>query len=75
MIRLAAWGVAVGLAACTSGGKGDAGEQASKAIPPAPNASAHDLMPEPEAVPPVSDGMGFTLVYTHSMDGEIEPCG
>ncbi len=66
------WLVAVGLLACTSGASGDTPK---KPIPPAPNASAATPPPGPEPVPAVTDGRGFTLVYTHSMDGEIEPCG
>ena len=68
-----AWAIAIGLVACTSGGSDAARVEAKKPIPPAPNAAAEDAPPEP--VPPVTDGKGFTLVYTHSMDGEIEPCG
>lgn len=62
--------IALGLLACTSG------QSEVPPIPPAPNApSAKDLLPGPAPVPPVTGARDFTLVYTNSMDGEIEPCG
>jgi hypothetical protein len=73
MTRTLGWAIALGLVACTKGGKDDA--KVLGAAPPAPNASAQELLPPPAPVPPVTDGKGFTLVYTHNMDGEIEPCG
>ena len=64
------WALAIGLLACTS-------RQSELAqIPPAPNAPpAKELLPGPAPVPPVTGDRDFTLVYSHSMDGEIEPCG
>jgi hypothetical protein len=68
MSLLGGWATAIVLA-CTNG-------RSEAPIPPAPNATtAADVLPAPAHVPPVTDGRGFTLVYTHNMDGEIEPCG
>jgi hypothetical protein len=71
MTRLAGWVTAFGLVACTKGPS-----EAPTAIPPAPNAkTTADLLPGPAPVPPVTGPKDFTLVYTHNLDGEIEPCG
>ena len=70
MTRLGGWVTALGLLACTNG------PSEAPPIPPAPNAtSAMDLLPGPASVPPVTGPDDFTLVYTHNLDGEIEPCG
>jgi hypothetical protein len=70
MSLLGGWALAIGFLACTKG------QNEAPAIPPAPNAStAHDVLPGPAPVPPVTGARDFTLVYSHSMDGEIEPCG
>ena len=70
MTRLAGWVAAFGLLACTNG------RSEAPTIPPAPNASTTaDLLPGPAPVPPVTGPKDFTLVYTHNLDGEIEPCG
>jgi hypothetical protein len=71
MTRLAGWVTAFGLVACTKGPS-----EAPTAVPPAPNAkTTADLLPGPAPVPPVTGPKDFTLVYTHNLDGEIEPCG
>ncbi len=70
MTRPAGWVTVLGLFACTNGAS------EPPPIPPAPNANPSiDLLPGPAPVPPVTGPNDFTLVYTHSLDGEIEPCG
>jgi hypothetical protein len=70
MSRPGGWATALGLLACTNG------PTEAPPIPPAPNAqSAVDVLPGPSPVPPVTGPEDFTLVYTHNLDGEIEPCG
>jgi len=67
--RHAAW-LTLGLLACSNG------KSEPSAIPPAPNATtAVDLPATPAPVPAVTGPKDFTLVYTHNLDGEIEPCG
>ena len=61
---------AIGLLACANG------RSEAPPIPPAPNASSSiDRLPGPVPVPPVEGPRDFTLVYSHNLDGEIEPCG
>ena len=70
MTRLRGWVAAIGLLACTNGAN------EAPTIPPAPNANPGiDVLPGPAPVPPVTGPNDFTLVYTHNLDGEIEPCG
>ena len=69
MTRLGGW-LTLGLLACTNG------KSEPPPIPPAPNATTDvDLPATPVPVPLVTGPKDFTLVYTHNLDGEIEPCG
>ena len=71
MTRVGGWATALALVACTKGAS------EPPPIPPAPNAPSakDDLLPGPAPVPAATGPNDFTLVYTHNLDGEIEPCG
>jgi hypothetical protein len=75
MTSLRGWALVLGLVACTNGGKDETRAVGKSPVPAAPNAAVEAAPSDAAVVPPVTDGKGFTLVYTHNMDGEIEPCG